>query len=78
MSKHCCMSPPGNLIADLTESQVLPPHLGLLGVALVQMAVPSTHKLHCCLKVIQHFLTKHASLVYQMSPVFKISSALLS
>lgn len=61
------MSPCGNLINDLTESLVLSPHLGLLGVALVQMAVPSTHKLHCCLKVIQHFLTKLAFLVYQIN-----------
>lgn len=55
MSKDCCMFPGGNLIVAIIESGVLSPHLGLLGITVVQMEVCITPKLNCCFTVIQNF-----------------------
>lgn len=59
VSKDCYESPCGKLITNMPKSSVSSPHLGLLVFALlnlVQMLVPGTHKLHCCLKVFKNFL----------------------
>lgn len=70
MSKNCCMFSCGNLLVDINESEVLSPHLGLLGITVVQMEVPITHKLHGSFREIQNFQIKNkkfVSLAHQLN-----------
>lgn len=53
----------GNLLVDINLSGVLFPHLGLLGVTVMQMEVPITPKLNCCFRVIRNFKMQNKNFV---------------
>lgn len=63
MIKDGCMFSGGNLIADINQSGILSPHLGLLGITVVRMEVPITPKLNFCFRVIQNFKMQNKNFV---------------